>query len=150
MSNIYKFFKLVTLLTNSMENSRLLITKSVVCVALSYNLHHEQEIRVNKSSYCFSTSESSTRNEFEKKYSLLNHEKCYAIKQTVIEIPIVMLWDIQESFGKGNSKFNFLGIIWGRKRSRRVNFFKLSESLKLKVLATMEPRPRYTGLITNL
>ena len=58
--------------------------------------------------------------------------------------------DIQESFGKGDSKFNFLGIIWERKSSRRVHFFKLSESLKLKVLATMEPRPGYTGLITNL
>ena len=30
--------------------------------------------------------------------------------------------DIQESSGKDNAKFNFLGIIWSRKRSLRAHF----------------------------
>ena len=47
--------------------------------------------------------------------------------------------DIQKSSGKDNGTFNFLGIIWDSKRSYRVHFFRLSESLKSKILATMEP-----------
>ena len=63
----------------------------------------------------------------------------------MIDIPIVMLSGYLRKFNcKGNAKFNFLEIIWERKCSR------ISESLKLKILATMEQLPGYIGLITNL
>ena len=41
---------------------------------------------------------------------------------TIIEIPIVMLSDIQERSRKDHANFDILGIIWESKRSWRVHF----------------------------
>ena len=42
-----------------------------------------------------------------------------------------------------------LGIIWESKILEKA-FFRLSKSLRSKILATMVPSPGYTGFITNL
>ena len=48
MSDIYEFFQSITLFTNSMWKSWLLLTKLRAGVALDRYLHYEQEIHVNK------------------------------------------------------------------------------------------------------
>ena len=65
MSDIYEFFKSITLFKNSMRKSWLLVTKLGPNVALSCHLHPEQQIQVNKNTYSFDTSERSTKNEYE-------------------------------------------------------------------------------------
>ena len=42
MSGIYEFFRSITLFTNSIEKSWLLVTKLVACVTLGHHLHHKQ------------------------------------------------------------------------------------------------------------
>ena len=42
MSDIYEFFRSVTLFTNSMEKSWLLVTKLGACITLGNHLHHKQ------------------------------------------------------------------------------------------------------------
>ena len=51
MSDIYEFFKPITLFTNSMWKYWPLITKSCAYIAPVYHLHHHLWIRVNKSTY---------------------------------------------------------------------------------------------------
>ena len=53
--------------------------------------------------------------------------------------------DIQERFGEDDATFNFLRIILESKRSLKSAFFRLSESLKSKLLATMVTLPGYSG-----
>ena len=49
--------------------------------------------------------------------------------------------DIQESSREDNAKFNFLGISCESKKVLKSAFFRLSKSLKSKILATMVPPP---------
>ena len=62
--------------------------------------------------------------------------------------------DIQESSRKDNEKFNLLdfpGVIWKSKRScPGERIFRLSESLKSRILAALVPPPGCTGFITKL
>ena len=65
MSDIYESSKLITLSIKLMWKTWVLVTKLDECIALGHHLHHEQKIRVSRSTYCFATSEKSTGNEFE-------------------------------------------------------------------------------------
>ena len=65
MSDLYEFCKSITVFTNLMWKSWLLVTKLDACVAFGYHLCHEQLIRVNKSTNCLSTHDWNTGNEFE-------------------------------------------------------------------------------------
>ena len=65
MSGLYEFCKMITLFTNFRWKFWPLVTKLGACAALVYHFHHEQLIRVNKSTNCFFKSERCTENESE-------------------------------------------------------------------------------------
>ena len=68
--HLYDFFRSITLFTNTIWISWLLIMKLAECIALCCQFYHQQKVCVNKSSNCFSTSENRVRREFEIQYSL--------------------------------------------------------------------------------
>ena len=65
MSGLYEFYKMITLFTNFMWKIWPLVTKLGACAVLVYHFHHEQLIRVNKSTNCFFKKEQCTENESE-------------------------------------------------------------------------------------
>ena len=78
MSDIYEYLKSVTLFTNSMWKSWLLITKLGVWVALIQHLLYQLQICVSKRCHCFGSSKKSVSHEFENRIS-----NFYAVKSAV-------------------------------------------------------------------
>ena len=140
-----------------------LITKLGACVALFHHLHHPLLIRVNKSSYCFGTSESSVKNEFENQCNLQfsNHENCCGIIIDVVffffNFIYLFFWLLLKFFFGGYSR-KFLRrqckiqFSRGNLREQKVlesAFSSFQGALKSKILATMVPPPGHIGYITN-
>ena len=72
------------------------------------------------------------------------------LNRLLLKFVLLCQLDIQESSREDNAKFNFLGISCKSKKVLKSAFFRLSKSLKSRILATMVPPPGYTGfIITN-
>ena len=66
------------------------------------------------------------------------------LNRLLLKIVLLCQADIQKSSRKGNAKFNFLGMIW-ESIFLEGAFFRLSKSLKSKILATSVPTACYIG-----
>ena len=83
MSDIYEFFKLITFFTNLMSKSWLIITKLGVWVPI-HHLHHQLQIRFNKSFIVLA---------FSKKSSISSGAQVWKSMQFVIFKPWKLLWN---------------------------------------------------------
>ena len=71
------------------------------------------------------------------------------IYSTIIK-NLVVLGDIQKNYHKDNAKFNFLPGCFVRAKGPRECIFRLSDSQKTKIFATMVPPPGNTVFMANL
>lgn len=68
---------------------------------------------------------------------------------TIIKI-LFMLGGYSRTFPRKQCKIQLFRSNLGGAKVPGERFFRLSESLKSKILATMVPSPTYTGFVTNL
>ena len=121
MSEIYEFFKSITLFTNSMWKSWLLIAKVCACIALVHDLHHQLYIRVNKALIVLALVKEASETSLQ-----INTIFNVQTKKSTVELNRLTLllcyMDIQEISREDIAEFNFLGIIRQSKRSWRAHF----------------------------
>ena len=145
MSDIYEFFKPITLFKNSMGKSWLLVTKLGPCVALGYHLHPEQQITSTKTLIVLTQAKEVPRTSMRiNSLYFLNCEKCFGIVQTI------MSGGYSRKFLERQCKIQLPRENLGEQKIPEKALFRFSKSIKSKILTSMVPPLGYTGFITIL